>query len=232
MIEVRKLVKRYGQKVVLKGLDLTVEEGQFVALLGPNGAGKTTLMRILATLAKPQLGEVWIAGMAIPAEAGKVRSRLGVVGHQPMLYGDLTGEENLRFFARLYALPDPVARIHEVLELIGLDRARRELVRRYSRGMQQRLSIGRAILHRPTVLLLDEPYTGLDPEASNTLDQLLSEVIGKGRTVLMASHQIERAAALADRIDILARGKILESVQSEEIDVALIRKRYQEVVRV
>ena len=232
MIKVRKLVKRYGLKVVLKGLDLTVEEGQFVALLGPNGAGKTTLMRILATLAKPQLGEVWIAGMAIPAEAGKVRSRLGVVGHQPMLYGDLTGEENLRFYARLYALPDHEARIDEVFELVGLDRARRELVRRYSRGMQQRLSIGRAILHRPTVLLLDEPYTGLDPEASNTLDQLLKEVIGRGRTVLMASHQIERAAALADRIDILARGKILESLLSEEIDGTLIRERYQEVVRV
>jgi heme exporter protein A len=145
VIEVRALVKTFGLKPVLRGLDLHLEAGEFVALLGPNGAGKTTLLRILASLARPTLGEVRLADHRLPGEAAAVRRILGVVSHQPLLYGDLTAEENLRFYARLYSLPDPRRRIDEILEMVGLDRRRRDRVREYSRGMQQRLAIGRAV---------------------------------------------------------------------------------------
>jgi heme exporter protein A len=213
MIEVRSLVKTFGLKPVLRGLNLHLEAGEFVALLGPNGAGKTTLLRILASLARPSLGEVRLAGHRLPGEAAAVRRILGVVSHQPLLYGDLTAEENLRFYARLYSLPQAKRRIDEILEMVGLDRRRRDRVREYSRGVQQRLAIGRAVLHDPLILLFDEPHTGLDQEASAMLDGVLRQVAGRGRTVLMTSHDLLRAADLASRIDVLSGGVIARSLR-------------------
>ena len=142
MIKVNKLVKRFGLKSVLRGLDFKVQPGEFVALLGPNGAGKTTFLRILSSLSRPTLGAVKVAGYELPIHAASVRSRLGVVSHMPLLYADLTAEENLRFYARMYGLTDYEQRITTVLEMVGLDTRRKELVRTYSRGMQQRLAIG------------------------------------------------------------------------------------------
>ncbi len=217
IIEVRRLTKRFGPKVVLRNLDLSVEEGEFVALLGPNGAGKTTLLRILASLSKPTLGEVWIAGYRLSDQAAWVRRRLGVVSHQPLLYGDLSAEENLRFYARLYGLKNAETRIREILNLVGLWARRRDLVRTFSRGMQQRLAIGRAILHDPEVLLLDEPHTGLDQEACDMLDHLLRQVAALGRTVLMTSHDLARAADLASRFDVLSGGCIRASAHREDL---------------
>ncbi len=217
MIDVRRLVKRFGLKTVLRGLDFEVDKGEFVALLGPNGAGKTTFLRILASLARPTLGEVRIAGYRLPAQAGAVRRRLGVVSHLPLLYGDLTAEENLRFFGRLYAVEGLSRRVDDVLELVGLSGRRRDLVRTYSRGMQQRLAIGRAVLHDPDVLLLDEPYTGLDQDAGNMLDRVLAQVASDGRTVVMTSHDLVRSAGLANRFDVLSRGKIAASVQQRAL---------------
>jgi heme exporter protein A len=213
VIEVRSLIKTFGLQPVLRGLNLHLEAGEFVALLGPNGAGKTTLLRILASLARPSLGEVRLAGYQLPRQAAAVRRILGVVSHQPLLYGDLTAEENLRFYARLYSLPDPKRRIDEILDMIGLDRRRRDRVRQYSRGMQQRLAIGRAVLHDPLILLFDEPHTGLDQEASAMLDGVLRQVAGRGRTVLMTSHDLLRAADLSSRIDILSGGVIARSLR-------------------
>jgi heme exporter protein A len=212
VIEVRRLVKTFGLMPVLRGLDLHLEPGEFVALLGPNGAGKTTLLRILASLARPSLGEVRLAGHRLPGDAAAVRRILGVVSHQPLLYGDLTAEENLRFYARMYSVPQADRRIDEVLTIVGLDRRRRDRVREYSRGMQQRLAIGRAVLHDPQILLFDEPHTGLDQEASAMLDGVLKQVAGEGRTVLMTSHDLLRAADLASRIDILSGGVIARSI--------------------
>jgi heme exporter protein A len=217
MIEVKKLVKRFGLKPVLRGLDFQVQTGEFVALLGPNGAGKTTFLRILASLTRPTFGEVRVAGRRLPAEAAAVRRRLGVVSHQPLLYGDLTAEENLQFYARLYALPEPAARIAEVLELVGLTNRRRDLVRTFSRGMQQRLAIGRAVLHNPEVMLFDEPHTGLDQDACTMLDGVLRDVAALGRTVVMTSHDLARVSVLASRFDVLSRGVIIASVQSRDI---------------
>ncbi len=212
MIEVRALVKRYGTKTVLKKLDFSVEPGEFVAILGPNGAGKTTLLRILASLTRPTLGEVRIANFALPGQAAAVRRRLGVVSHQPLLYGDLTAEENLRFYGKLYDVPALDRRIAEVLDLVGLSARRRDLVRTFSRGMQQRLAIGRSVLHDPEVMLFDEPHTGLDQEASAMLDTVMKEVATRGRTVVMTSHDLMRAESLASRFDVLSHGTIRASI--------------------
>jgi heme exporter protein A len=217
MIDVRKLVKRFGLKTVLRGLDFHVEPGEFVALLGPNGAGKTTFLRILASLSRPSLGHVSIAGHKLPDHAAEVRRRLGVVSHQPLLYADLTAEENLRFYGRMYGLPNLDARINEVLGLVGLSHRRRDLVRTFSRGMQQRLAIGRAVLHDPQVILFDEPYTGLDQDASAMLDDVLRSVAALGRTVVMTSHDLARAEDLASRFDVLSRGTIAASARREEL---------------
>lgn len=230
MIEVRRLVKRFGLKAVLRGLDFHVEPGEFVALLGPNGAGKTTFLRILASLSRPSLGEVRIAGYRLPAQADAVRRRLGVVSHLPLLYGDLTAEENLRFYGRMYGVGDLNVRIEEVLHLIGLWPRRRDLVRTYSRGMQQRLAIGRAVLHEPEVMLFDEPHTGLDQEASSMLDHVLGEVAARGRTVVMTSHDLARAADLASRFDVLSRGIITASIPREEIDSRDLLAYYRQAV--
>lgn len=217
MITVKKLVKRFGLKTVLRGVDFEVQPGEFVALLGPNGAGKTTFLRILASLSRPSLGEVNIAGYRLPNEAAEVRARLGVVSHLPLLYGDLTAEENLRFYARMYNIADAETRISEVLEMVGLEARRRDLVRTYSRGMQQRLAIGRAVLHDPDVVLFDEPYTGLDQDASSMLDEVLKTVAAKGRTVVMTSHDLARAEDLATRFDILSRGVISASASRKDL---------------
>lgn len=218
MIVVRKLVKRFGLKTVLRGLDFQVEPGEFVALLGPNGAGKTTFLRILSSLSRPAMGEVRIAGYALPQQAAAVRQRLGVVSHQPLLYGDLTAEENLRFYGRMYAVPNLDHRISEVLGLVGLAARGRDLVRTYSRGMQQRLAIGRAVLHDPDVMLLDEPHTGLDQDAAVMLDGVLSEVAARGRTVVMTSHDLARVSELASRFDVISRGVIAASIHRQEIE--------------
>lgn len=217
MITVNKLVKRFGLKTILRGVDFEVQPGEFVALLGPNGAGKTTFLRILASLSRPSLGEVNIAGFKLPEESAQVRARLGVVSHLPLLYGDLTAEENLRFYARMYGLAKYESRITEVLEMTGLENRRRDLVRTYSRGMQQRLAIGRAVLHDPEIMLFDEPYTGLDQDASSMLDVVLKTVAAQGRTVVMTSHDLVRAGELATRFDILSRGVIAASATRKQL---------------
>jgi heme exporter protein A len=230
MIEVRKLIKRFGLKNVLRGLDFHVEPGEFVALLGPNGAGKTTFLRILASLSRPSLGYVSIAGHTLPDHAAEVRRRLGVVSHLPLLYADLTAEENLRFYGRMYALPNLDARISEVLEMVGLAGRRRDLVRTFSRGMQQRLAIGRAVMHDPEVILFDEPYTGLDQDASAMLDEVLKSVTGLGRTVVMTSHDLARAEDLASRFDVLSRGVIAASTSRDALQGSNLLAFYKQAL--
>jgi heme exporter protein A len=231
MITVKKLVKRFGPKVVLRSLDFEVESGEFVALLGPNGAGKTTFLRILASLSRPVMGTVNIAGYQLPNQAAAVRRRLGVVSHLPLLYGDLTAEENLRFYGRMYGISEMELRITEVLEMVGLAPRRRDLVRTYSRGMQQRLAIGRAVLHDPEVMLFDEPHTGLDQDACEMLDTVLREVAARGRTVVMTSHDLARTADLASRFDVLSKGKIVASAQRDEMETDQILSFYKRALQ-
>jgi heme exporter protein A len=231
MIEVKKLVKRFGLKTVLRGLDFQVQPGEFVALLGPNGAGKTTFLRILASLSSPSMGEVTIAGYKLPRQAAAVRARLGVVSHLPLLYNDLTAEENLLFYARMYGIQNSEVRITEVLKIVGLEKRRRDLVRTFSRGMQQRLAIGRAVLHDPDVMLFDEPYTGLDQDASAMLDEVLQTVAKQGRTVVMTSHDLARTEDLATRFDILSRGVIAASAQRANLGKKNLLDFYKRAIK-
>ncbi len=217
MIEVRKLVKRFGLKTILRGLDFQVAQGEFVALLGPNGAGKTTFLRILASLSRPSLGEIKVAGYSLPNQAAQVRQKIGVVSHMPLLYGDLTAEENMRFFGKMYNINNSNTRIGEVLDLVGLTSRRRDLVRTFSRGMQQRLAIGRAVLHDPEVMLFDEPHTGLDQDACDMLDKVLRDVAARGRTVVMTSHDLGRVEDLATRFDVLSKGIISATTKKSEL---------------
>jgi heme exporter protein A len=229
MIEVRGLVKHFGLKPVLRGVDFNAAQGEFVAMVGPNGAGKTTFLRILASLSKPNMGEVRVAGYRLPAQASAVRRRLGVVSHQSLLYGDLTAVENLRFYGRMYSLDDLNVRIEEALEMVGLLARKRDLVRQYSRGMQQRLAIGRAMLHDPDLLLFDEPHTGLDQDAAEMLDGLLTDVAARGKTIVMTSHDLSRASALGDRVDVLSKGVIVASVLRDAADSFELARLYREV---
>ncbi len=217
MIQLAKLVKNFGLQPVLRGIDLHVERGEFLTLLGPNGAGKTTLLRVISTLSRPTAGEIKVGGWPLPKSADRVRPHLGLISHHPLLYEELTAVENLTFFARMYRLQEPNGRIAEVLEAVGLKGRGDDPVGEFSRGMQQRLAIARAILHQPDILLLDEPYTGLDQSASAMLDEMLRSVATAGRTVVMTTHNLTRGFANCDRVAILSRGKIAFQARREEL---------------
>lgn len=231
MIEATKVTKVFGLRPVLKGIDLTVGEGEFLTLFGPNGAGKTTFLRIVSTISRPTGGQVKVAGYWLPQQATAARSALGVVSHAPLLYGDLSAQENLLFYARMYGIDGPKrdARIAEVLKAVGLATRANDLVRTFSRGMQQRLAIARAILQDPPVLLLDEPYTGLDQDAAAILGEVLRDVATRGRTVLMTTHNIARGLALADRVAILSRGKIAYEAKRDGLTELSFAETYTEI---
>lgn len=215
LIVARNLVKRYGRKRVLNGVELCVSQGQVMALLGPNGAGKSTLLRILSGLTKPDCGEVLLGGVSTHKAGHEIRRYIGLVAHAPLLYDNLSAWDNLHFFARLYDIQRPAARVEAVLRAVDLWTRRHDPVRTFSRGMTQRLAIARAILHDPPVLLLDEPDTGLDPVSAETLAQLLRTLGSGSRAVLMTTHNLERALAWADSISLLIDGKIAWSAPTE-----------------
>ncbi len=208
MVSAVSIVKRFGGRTALAGVDLSVAAGEYVALMGPNGAGKTTLLRILALLSRPTSGRVSIGGLDPRRQGDAVRRQIGYLSHRTMLYGDLSARQNLTFYARLYGLPDARRRLETLIERVGLGGRSDDLVRTYSRGMQQRLAIARALLHDPRLLLLDEPHTGLDAAAGALLDDLLEESRRAGCTLLMATHDARRAEALCDRIVVLERGRL------------------------
>ncbi len=225
-VEVVGLMRAYGPKPVLRGVDLRLRRGATLALLGPNGAGKTTLLRVLATLARPDAGTVRLAGYDVTCDGDAVRRIIGYVGHQPHLYEDLTALENLVFFARMHGLGDPTGRARELLARVGLAARARDRARALSRGQAQRLSLARALLHEPTVLLLDEPETGLDEAAMALLDAMLAERAVAGHTTLFTTHQIERALACAGSVAILARGRIVHEAATHGLDAESLRAAY------
>jgi heme exporter protein A len=200
------LRRDYGDVPVLDGVDLTLASGESLVVLGPNGAGKTTLLRILATLLRPGGGEVWVLGARLPNEAWKVRGRIGFLGHEPLLYRDLSGRENLRFHAKLHGLDAAAAehRIESLLTAVGMERRAEQHVAELSAGMRQRLAICRCVLHEPELLLLDEPDSHLDAEGR----ELAQELIGPsgGRTRVLVTHDPERALRDADQVLRLGAG--------------------------
>jgi len=226
MIEVRRLVKSFGDHPVLRELDLEVAQGECLALVGPNGAGKTTLLRILVGLSKPSSGSVHVAGVDLADGANEIRRHIGFLSHQPLLYGDLSAAENLRFYGRMYDVVSLEERIALLLHQVGLAPRRHDLVRTYSRGMRQRLAIARALLHDPPVLLLDEPYTGLDLQAAEMLDATLREAGVDSRTVLLTTHNLEQGLEGSQRAAILVRGQITYQTSDEERDLGRFRQEY------
>jgi heme ABC exporter ATP-binding subunit CcmA len=209
VIETRRVTKRFGSRLVLKGIDLKVGRGELVVLFGPNGAGKTTLLRILATIMNPTDGTVRINGLDSKANAEEIRRRIGVVSHQTFLYGDLTIAENLEFYARMYDLPGGKASARQAAEAVGMAARMNDRVCTLSRGMAQRVAIARAILHRPDILLFDEPETGLDQQIVAALWQTLRGDEGSPRTIVLSTHDVDRWLALGDRFLVLSRGALV-----------------------
>jgi heme ABC exporter ATP-binding subunit CcmA len=216
MIQTLKLEKAFGYRQALRGITLSIDAGQVVALVGPNGSGKTTLLRILATLMRPTRGRAAINGVELPDGAMEARASIGYVAHQTLLYDDLTVRENLRFYARLYALEHTETRIGEVAARLGIVKQLDDVTRALSRGYQQRAALARALLHRPTVYLYDEPYTGLDQASASLLDTLFAEAQEKGATVLFSTHDFSHGLDNANRVIIVRNGKIVYDGQREE----------------
>ena len=204
------LCKRIDERAVLDGIDLQVRRGQFVALIGANGAGKSTLLQVLATLTPPTSGELKLFGKAATGrDAQAARGRIGMIAHQSMLYRDLSARENLEFFARLYGVPDPRGRARQLLDVIALSPRADDAVKTFSRGMTQRVAIARALVHDPDLLLADEPFDGLDAPSVATLEDLLSDLRGQGKTVILANHCIDQSLRLADRAVVLDGGRVV-----------------------
>jgi heme exporter protein A len=197
------LERRYGDRPALAGVSVRVAEGQTLAVFGANGAGKTTLLRVLATLLRPHAGGVSVLGWELPGEAWRARARIGLLGHEPLLYPDLTARENLRFHARLHGVAH--ARVDELLRAVGMERRAGDPVRELSRGMVQRVAAARALLHDPALLLLDEPRAGLDPGAAEQLEPLIGRA--SGRTRVLVTHDVERGLREADVVLGLRAGR-------------------------
>jgi heme exporter protein A len=219
----------FGATRVLRGVTLRVERGSCLAVFGPNGAGKTTLLKILAGLLKPAAGRLRVEGIAPREDPAGFRRLIGVISHQPYVYPQLTGRENLEFYGRLYGVDDPKAEAGKMLDEMGLQGAADREASAYSRGMLQRLAIGRALLHGPSVLLLDEPFTGLDHQARERLEALLGVLRDGRRTVLMTSHDVDSGLGLADAVAVLARGRVVLETPTTGLDHADFLARYRAV---
>ena len=229
LLEARGLRRSYGHRRVLRDLDLAVAAGEAVAVAGPNGAGKTTLLRVLAGLARPERGEVRLEGRRLGRDAPEVRRAVGLVSHQTLLYDDLTLHENLTFAARLYGCPDPAAAAGTALEEAGLGSRADESPRRLSRGLAQRAAIARALLHRPRLLLLDEPFTALDAAASERLRAELRARREQGLGIVLVTHQLGEAWEVATRIAVLVEGRwACDEALAGSVQAFL--PRYQELI--
>ena len=221
-LELSGLERRYGERVALSDVTVRLDHGRTLAVFGANGAGKTTLLRVLATLLRPHAGTVRVLGAELPHEAWMVRGRIGYLGHDPLLYRELSGRENLAYQARLYGVP--IERVGEALAAVGLERRASEPVRGLSRGMVQRLAAARATLHDPTLLLLDEPRANLDPAAAERLEPLIGRPSGRAR--VLVTHDVEGGLAEADVAIGLRAGRQLFALPAGELDRARARELY------
>lgn len=226
--DIQGLTRYFGHHRALRGIDLQVKHEECVAIFGPNGAGKTTLIKILATIMRPSGGEVLVSGIDLKTHAERVRRRLGVVTHHTFLYGNLTAYENLEFYCRLYDVPAAGDRIRQVVEQVGMSYRLHDRVGTFSRGMQQRISIARAVLHRPDIMLLDEPEAGLDQKAVSLLWDIMRDEGGGKRTILLITHSLDRGLELCDRIVILDKGDVVYQGSRDELDLAGLRDAYHQ----
>jgi len=229
-IEVQNLNKYFGRRQVLKQINFSVKKGAFLSIFGPNGAGKTTLVKILSTLERPTDGEVTIAGAVLGQDPTDIRKRIGLISHSPLLYLDLSAYENLEFYGTLYGVPDLKERAKFLLEQVELTHRRHDLVRTFSKGMQQRLAIARALMHQPSILFLDEPYSGLDPHAVDILDGLIDSIRGD-HTFIMVSHNLEKGLSLCSDAMILEGGRIIFHEEKADIDVEQFQEVYRRAIK-
>jgi heme exporter protein A len=212
------LEKWIDERPILRDINLSVPAGRYVTLLGANGAGKSTLLKILATLIPPSGGELKLFGRTVTHDAATPRSRIGLIGHQSMLYRDLSARENLVFFGRLYGVSDPRTRAEELLEAVGLSDRADDPVKAFSRGMTQRVAIARALMHGPELLLADEPFDGLDAPSCRSLEQLLGRLHEAGKTIILANHDIDQSLRLAEAAVVLRRGSIVIAKPVRQLD--------------
>ena len=222
-------MKRFGERRAVDRVDVALEPGECLAVLGPNGAGKSTLLRMIATLMRPEEGTLTVCGEPIPVRAARVRGQIGYLGHDPLVYLDLTARQNLELYADLYGLADARERIDSGLDRVGLLARSFDPVRTFSRGMAQRLGLARALLHDPRLLLLDEPYAGLDAAGARLLDRVLAD-LGASRGAVMVTHEVERGVALAGRVLVLRAGRVVLHEPTGGSDGPAFRTRYEELV--
>jgi ABC-type multidrug transport system ATPase subunit len=225
-IETEGLTKSFGYNRALSNVDLKVRKGSQLTIFGPNGAGKTTLIKLLSTLVKPSGGNALVDGLDIRVDPVQVRCRLGVVTHSTFLYDDLTVSENLRFYGKMYRITNLEHRLEEVISQMQLSNCLYDRVGTLSHGMQRRVAITRAVLHNPSVLLLDEPETGLDPHATTMVKEMLDMLNSGDRTIVMTTHNLERGLESADQVAILHKGRIVYQALKKDIDSAGFREIY------
>ncbi len=228
-LEVRGLSRTFGVRKALDDVSFELPRGAFLSVFGPNGAGKTTMLKILSTLAPPTKGDIKVLGFDLVKDAVELRENIGFISHNPLLYMDLTAEENLMFFAKLYCIPEPEKRVRELLFSVELEHRRFDLVRTFSRGMVQRLSIARALIHSPELLFLDEPYSGLDPHAMDILDTLIAQIRDQ-HTFVMISHDLQKGLDHCTHALILAKGKVVMFEEKKDIDPEVFAATYRATV--
>lgn len=215
----RALSKWIDDRPILRQVNLEIGVGRYVALLGANGAGKSTMLKILATLMPASDGELSLFGQAVSQNTARARARIGLIGHQSMLYRDLSARENLEFFGRLYGVADPRGRAAELLSLVDLTDRADDPLKAFSRGMTQRVAIARALVHDPDLLLADEPFDGLDAPSARSLEVMLDGLHRAGKTIVLVNHDIGQSLRLAERVVVLRRGQVFVDRPAGELSV-------------
>lgn len=229
MIKIEDLSKSFGSFYALRDISLEILPGDFWIVVGPNGAGKTTLLKIIATLSQPSNGRIDINGIISGKNKLEIRKRIGFIGHQSFLYNNLTAEENLKFYARMYDLNNASQKIEDILSRVGLLERKGDLVRTFSRGMQQRLSIGRALLTDPNIILLDEPFSGLDQSAIDNFVHIFTSLISSDRIIIMTTHNLQLGLQLATHFAVLSKGKLVHQDQTKTTDLTQFKEMYRKL---
>lgn len=230
MIETKALVKTIGDKMILRGINLSIKKGETVAILGPNGAGKSTVLKILGGLIKPTSGEIKINGLDLKKDSYDSKRKIGFLAHNSFLYDHLTPLENLKFFGKLYGVVNIEERAKKLIDEVGLSVFTHDPVQSFSRGMIQRIAIARAIIHEPEILLFDEPHTGLDQQAIKILNDVIIRMKQEGSTILMVTHDFGQAIETCDRFIIIKNGKVVDDLQNIDKNLDAITQKYAEQV--